>query len=67
VAERGLRLFGLREKKYKKSLWKYHKEELLNLYLWSNIGMIRSRRISWFGHLACMREVHMNCLLENLK
>ena len=31
-------------------------EKLRNLYFFSNIGMIKSMRMSWVGHLAYWRE-----------
>ena len=34
-----------------------HNEELYNLYFSSNFSLvIRSRRMRWAGHVACMRE-----------
>jgi hypothetical protein len=37
---------------------KLHNEELHNLYYSpDNIRMIRSRRMRWAGHIACMREM----------
>jgi hypothetical protein len=31
-----------------------HNDELHNVYFWPNI-MIKSRRMTWVGHIACMR------------
>jgi hypothetical protein len=36
---------------------KLHNEELHSLYFSPNIKMIKSRRMKWEGHVACMREV----------
>jgi hypothetical protein len=37
---------------------KLHNEELHNLYSSSNIiRRIKSRRMRWAGHVACMREI----------
>jgi hypothetical protein len=49
---------------------KLHNEELHDLYCSPNIiGVIRSRRVSWVGHVACMVEMrNVNRVLEgNLK
>jgi len=35
---------------------KLHNEELHNWYFLSNIGIIKSRRMSWVGHLIYRRE-----------
>jgi hypothetical protein len=35
---------------------KLRNEKLHNLYFLSNIGMIKSRRMSWVGHLTYRRE-----------
>jgi hypothetical protein len=51
-----LRIFG--PKREEDGLWrKLHNDELHNLYSSSNIiGMIKSRRRRWAGHVARMRE-----------
>jgi hypothetical protein len=41
-------------KKDERIYWrKLPNEELYNLYCYSNISMIKSRRMRWTGHIAC--------------
>jgi hypothetical protein len=49
------RLFGLRGK-MAKDWTKLCNEELHNLYLLSNIEIIKSRRMSWAGHVSYRGE-----------
>jgi hypothetical protein len=48
---------------------KLHNEELHNLYFLSNIGIFKSRRMSWVGYLTYRREERSSykVLLQTLK
>jgi hypothetical protein len=62
-------IFGPEGKIWQKNGKKLLNEELHNLYFFSNIGMIKTRMISWVGHLTYRREERSSykVLLENLK
>jgi hypothetical protein len=56
----------LRQKQWQEDGEKLHNEELRNLYAHHIVLVIKSRRMRWVGHVACMRswEVCMNfCLM----
>jgi hypothetical protein len=49
------RIFGRKRDEVTGDWGKLHNEELHNLYCSPNtIGVIRSRRMRWMGHVACM-------------
>ena len=51
------RLFGTRRDEVTEEWRKLHYEELNDLYCSPNIaGVIKSRRMRWAGHVACMGE-----------
>ena len=54
---RMLRIFGPKRDKVTREWRKQHNEELNDLYPSSNIvWVIKSRRMGWAGHVACMAE-----------
>jgi hypothetical protein len=51
------RIFGPKRDEVRKEWRKLHNEELNNLYSSPNIvRVIKSRRMKWAGHVACMGE-----------
>jgi len=55
--DRALRIFGLKRDKVTGECGKLHNEELNDLYSSPNIvRVIKSRRMRWAGHMACMGE-----------
>ena len=49
------RIFGLRRDEVTREWWRLHNEELNDLYSSPNIvHVIKSRRMRWAGHVACM-------------
>jgi len=53
-----LRIFGLRKDEVMGECRRLHNEELNDLYSSPNIlRVIKSRRMRWAGHVACMGEV----------
>jgi hypothetical protein len=64
------RIFGLKMEEAVGGWRKLHKEELHNLYsLSSIIRMIKTRRMRWGGHVACMRRrrIHIGFQWESPK
>jgi hypothetical protein len=59
-----LRIFGLRRDEVTGEWRKLHDEELRDLYSSpSIIGMIKSRRMRWTGHVAQLGEMRCTCRL----
>jgi hypothetical protein len=53
-----LRIFGPKRNEVAGSSRRLHSEELRNLYASPNIiSVIKSRRVRWEGHVACMGEM----------
>jgi hypothetical protein len=51
------RIFGPKRDEVTEEWRKLHNEELHNLYSSpDNIGQVKSRRMRWAGHVACMGE-----------
>jgi hypothetical protein len=58
------RIFGLKREEVTGGQREQHDEELHNLYSSpNNIRVIRSRRVRWLGHVACMREMRNASIL----
>jgi hypothetical protein len=56
------RIFGPKRDDTMEGWRKLHNEKLHNLCSWSNIiRMIKSRRMKWTGHIACMGEKRNAC------
>jgi hypothetical protein len=68
---RVLRIFGPQMDEVIGTRRKLHNEELRNLYsLPSIIRILKSRRMQWAGHIACMggrRSMHIGFLWESQK
>jgi hypothetical protein len=52
------RIFGYKRDEVTGEWRRLHKKELYTLYFSPNIRAIKSRRLRWAGHVACMGEVH---------
>jgi hypothetical protein len=64
------RIFGTKREEVAGGWRRLHSEELHNLYGSPNIiRVIKSRRMRWMGHVACMGEMRnaYSIWLENLK
>jgi len=54
---RGFAVFGPKRDKVTGRCRRLHNEELYDLYCLTNVtGVIKSRRMRWMGHVACMGE-----------
>jgi hypothetical protein len=51
------RIFGPKSEEVAGGWRRLHKEELHNLYISTNIQVIKSRMMRWAGHVACMGEM----------
>jgi hypothetical protein len=52
------RIFGPKQEEMLGGCWRLHNGEVHNLYTSPNIiGVIKSRRMRWAGHVACMGEM----------
>jgi hypothetical protein len=58
------RIFGPKKDEVKGGCRKLHNEELHSFYYsLSTIGIIKSRRMKWAGHIARMGEERTSCII----